>query len=301
MKKLALLMIFVLMIGFIASPLALANEHDDDVIDEYHGEPILVLGEQLDETQRNEVRETLDAQDAEELIVTGQDLSDYIGGNPNANMYSSAKVTHMDDGHGIEVDIVTPDNITEVTREMYENALLTAGVENAMVEVASPLRVTGHSALVGIYKAFHVEGGSLDQDRMEVANDELNVATEIAEEEENVDSDEITALLTEIKKAISEQNPASREDVEQIVDEKINELNLELSEENRQMLIDLVDRMRSLNIDFDRVSEQLENIVGDLQDRLDDLTDGNADGIWNAIRNFFISIANWFQGLFAKI
>src|SRR5690625_6223212 len=55
--------------------------------------------------------------------------------------YSSAKIVRENEGTGLTIDIVTRDNITEVTDEMYANALLTAGVEDATVEVASPVKV----------------------------------------------------------------------------------------------------------------------------------------------------------------
>ena len=54
---------------------------------------------------------------------------------------------------------MTPENITEVTSDMYSNAMLTAGIEDATVEVAAPKKVTGHSALAGIYKAYEVTTG----------------------------------------------------------------------------------------------------------------------------------------------
>ncbi|MDG5789086.1 DUF1002 domain-containing protein [Evansella sp. AB-P1] len=301
MKKISMLLIFVLLLGTFISPMVLADgDGENDAIDELHGKPILVLGEALSENQRDQVRDSLNATNTdqvEEYIVTGQDLQNFIGGNPNANMYSSAKVTHKNEGHGVVVEIVTPENITSVTREMYANALLTAGVENALVEVASPLKVTGHSALVGIYKAFNVEGESLDQDRMEVANQELNVVTEIVDEE-GIDADEVTALLTEIKKVISELDPATREEIEQIVNEQLQNFNLELSPEHRELLIDLFDRMRSLNIDFGQVTQQLEDIVSDIRGRLDGITNVDTEGLWNGIKNFFQSIAKWFSGLF---
>ena len=61
---------------------------------------------------------------------------------------------------------------------MYANAMLTAGIEDAIVEVAAPKAVTGHSALVGIYKAYEVTTGeTLDIERTDVANEELSVAT----------------------------------------------------------------------------------------------------------------------------
>lgn len=80
-------------------------------------------------------------------------------------MYSSAKITRRDAGEGLVIQIVTPSNITQVTSEMYANAMLTAGIQDASVQVAAPKAVTGHSALVGIYKAYEVTTGeTLDID-----------------------------------------------------------------------------------------------------------------------------------------
>src|SRR5699024_11923489 len=102
-----------------------------------------------------------------------------INGNPNSNMYSSVKIIYEEEGEGIDVDIVTDDNITEVTTDMYENDLLTAGVENATVEVASPVEVSGHSALTGIYNAYDEDGETLDEERMEKANEEVYVVHQV--------------------------------------------------------------------------------------------------------------------------
>ena len=108
-------------------------------------------------------------------------LNIFRNSNPNSRMYSSAKITREEKGKGLTISIVTPENITEVTSEMYANAMLTAGIEDATVEVAAPKPVTGHSALVGIYKAYEVKTGeTLDIERTDVANEELSVATELA-------------------------------------------------------------------------------------------------------------------------
>src|SRR5699024_12384216 len=96
---------------------------DSDVIDEKFGMPVVVYGEQLTEQQKDAVRDALNISDPDmvnEFTVTGQDAAKYIDGDPHSNMYSSAKITREEDGEGLTINIVTPDNITEVTNEMYE-------------------------------------------------------------------------------------------------------------------------------------------------------------------------------------
>src|SRR5690625_3986140 len=147
----------------------------DDVLEK----PVVVYGANLSDDQKEEVRRLLEVETDQvtEMEVTGADIAHYIDGNPNFNMVSSVKITTKDSGYGIVVHIITADNIKQVTSEMYSNALLTAGIENALIEVASPVQVTGHSALTGIYKAYDESGVKLDAERMEVANDELSLST----------------------------------------------------------------------------------------------------------------------------
>jgi uncharacterized protein YpuA (DUF1002 family) len=297
----------LLVLTLVLSGLSLTNvvqaaggEDEEESINEKFGLPIVVYGGTLNDDQKQEVRNLLKVKNpemVEEITVTGEDLVKYIDGEDrNARMFSSAKITRKEKGEGLVIDRATPENITQVTDDMYANALLTAGIEDAEVIVVSPVKVSGHSALVGIYKAYEVSGEELDKDRMEVANEELNIATKLAEEE-GMDSEKVSELLTEIKKQIAEQKPATREDVERIVEEQLAKLNIELSEADRQLLIDLFEKMRSLNINFDNVKQQLEDISKDIKNRIEEVVgdEGFWQGVADFFRDLFQSIANLFK------
>ena len=283
----------------LAFTLALAGTASANVgINEKFGLPIVVYGGDLSADEKAQVAESLDVAgeaEVEEIEVTGQDLVTYIqDGDARARMYSSAKITRTEEGEGLVIEITTPDNITQVTTDMYANAMLTAGIENATVEVAAPKAVTGHSALVGIYKAYEVNGEQLDPERTDVANDELSVATELSEG--GVDQDKVSELLMEIKKQIAEQNPATREDVEQIVEEQLSRLQIELSPEDRQLLVDLMDRIRQLDIDFSKWSTELEDLSKTIGDKIETVV--NDEGFWESVKQFFRDLANTVRGWF---
>lgn len=289
-------LVFALLVG-VSQPTYAATS-----INEKLGVPILVLGGNLSDAQKEEVKELLDVKDDEEVeeyTITGEDVATYINGNPNARMFSSAKIVRQEEGIGLTINIETPDNITEVTSEMYANALLTAGVENATVDVASPVKVSGHSALTGIYKAYDVQGVELDKERMKLANEELGVATDLAKKD-GLSQEKVSQLLTEIKKDIAERNPATKEDVEKIVEDQLNKLDISLSDADRQMLTDLFNKMRDLNIDFNKVKDQLEDLTSTIKDKADEL--GLDEGFWNKVANFFgelfQALSNFFKGLF---
>ena len=302
MKKiLNLIMVNILVLGvFIGPSVSLAASNGTtEVVDEKFGAPIVVYGGNLTEEQKASVQESLKItanSDIQEVKVTGQDLATYLtDGDASARMFSSAKITRKDAGKGLVISIVTPDNITQVTSEMYANAMLTAGVQDAVVEIAAPKPVTGHSALVGIYKAYEVRGGKLDPERTDVANDELSVATRLTEDA-GVDEAKVSELLTEIKKQIAEQNPASREDVEKIVSEQLGNLKIELSEKDRQMLIDIMDRIRQLDIDFSKWSDQLNDLSKTIEEKLGNLADN--EGFWESVKNFFNNIIESIRSVF---
>ncbi len=296
LSKLLGIVLIALSVVFTGSIIANA---DDQVIDEFAGEPIVVYGANLSDAQKSEVRDILNVNTEidHELTVSGQDNANYIGGNPNSNMFSSAKITHEKSGHGIVIDIITPENITQVTSDMYLNALITAGVENAKVEVASPLQVTGHSALAGIYKAYDAVGEELDSERMKVANDELEITTELSDRE-GLSDEKIASIMAEIKKIIAEEKPATREDVERIVEDKLAEMGVNLSDEDKQLLIDLFDRLKDLDIDFDQLKDQLNDIASSITDKLDDMNIEIDEGFFNkileVINNIISSIASLF-------
>ena len=301
-KWISIFTMFVFMLAFILPSSVLAADGETkNAINEKLGVPIVVYGANLSEAEKQTVRTALRVEqeaEVDEINVSGQDLATYIkDGNSSARMYSSAKITREDEGKGLTISIVTPENITQVTAEMYASAMLTAGIEDATVEIAAPKPVTGHSALVGIYKAYEAKTGeTLDIERTDVANEELSVATSIAESAGVTDA-QVAELITEIKKVIAENKPETREEVEQIVSEQLNNLGVNLSETDRQLLVDLMDRISKLDIDFSKLSDQLSDLTTKFQEEFGNFMED--EGFWNSVKTFFSNlvdtISTWFK------
>lgn len=302
-KYVSLLLAFTLALFAIIPVQSSAAVGDTKPINEKLGVPIVVYGANLSETEREMVKTALridEEPEFDEITVSGEDLVKYIkNSNASSRMYSSAKITRQDEGKGLVISIVTPDNITQVTAEMYASAMLTAGIEDAIVEVAAPKPVTGHSALVGIYKAYEAKTGeTLDIERTDVANEELSVATTIAENGD-ISEERVAELLTEIKKEIADQAPATKEEVQQIVDEQLSKLEINLSEQDRKLLVDLMDQIRNLNIDFSKWSDQLSDLSKTIEEKFGSISDLVQDeGFWANVKAFFTNlidtVSSWF-------
>ncbi len=93
---------------------------------------------------------------------------------------SSSYVELLKEGSGIDVET---HNISWVTEEMYQSALVTAGgVKDAKIIAAAPFPVSGTGALTGILKAFEqATGEKISDEQKKVANEEIIQMGELGE------------------------------------------------------------------------------------------------------------------------
>ncbi len=265
-----------------SSARAFAAEIDTEVINERWGKPTFAYGETLNDEQKADTRRLLGVTNVENINsikVTYKDLVNYIGGdlsNP-ANMISSVLVTKENEGKGVNVVIKTPKNITEITEEQYRNAALTAGVEDATILVGAIRPVTGESALTGVYKAFEANGETLDKERMEVAQDELDTVNEISQEnkdKKDFDSGKLDDAVTDIKSSLGEikknqDKTPTIEDIRRVVEESLVKYNLDkvVTQDQMDKLISYFEKYAQTDaLTSEEVAKQLKKWGGAIVD-----------------------------------
>ena len=299
-------------------PIATVNASegiDTSVVNEAWGLPTFVYGGGLNDAQINDTSDLLGIDNRENVAsvdVTGNDLQNYLGtGSGNtSSMISSVLVQRENEGGGVTVLIETPEDITEITEEQYVNAAITAGVEDVTIMVASIRPVTGESALTGIYKAFDINGEELDQDRMKVAQDELETTNDIAqanEGNEGFDTARLDQAIVEIKQQLAElrekqDDLATREDIERIINDALenNELTNVMSQEQIDRLLGFFERYQQTGaINSEEVKKQLENLSSNIKDRFGDLwQDAEDSGLIDKIGNFFSELWQTIRNFF---
>ena len=286
---------------------------DTSVVDEAWGKPTFVYGGGLSEAEIQQTADLLKIENMNNVAstpATGEDLQKYLGyGSGNSASMISSVLVQRDNNSGVNVNIITPEDISVITEQQYINAAITAGVEDVNIEVASIRPVTGESALTGVYKALEVNGEELDQERMEVAQDELETTSEIAEGED-LDEDESNRLdgaIIEIKQQladIKEQTDelATREEIEQIINEALEKYDLQntISIENINILVNYFEKYQQTSaIDSEQVKKQLNEFANNLGDRLGDAwKQAEESGLLDRIANFFRDIINSIANLF---
>ncbi len=159
----------------------------EDLEDAVWGRPVFAYGEDLSADELALVREKFklaDAAEVHEIAISGDDVREVLDVDvDNINMFSSLMIQNLPPGSGINVQILTPDLIQEVTRQQYETAVLTFGLTDVNVAVATPRPATGQAALTGIYFAYEALGGAPEDDieaKLKLAFEELLLLSKIA-------------------------------------------------------------------------------------------------------------------------
>ena len=282
---------------------------DTTAINEKWGKPTVVYGGGLNDQQIKETSKLLGIKDENTVTTTkatGEELVKYLGaGEANTSvMISSVMVQKRNKGEGVKVHIATPKNITLVTSEQYANAAITAGVADTEIEVAAVSKVTGESALTGVYKAFEANGVVLDGKRTAVAQQELELTNQIAQEqskEKGFDAAKLDQAMIDIKKSLAEIKEkqgqvATKEDVERIVNEALKKYGLDkvISPTQVNNIIQFaLSYQQTSAIDSKQVLEQLNSLSNTVKGKIGQLVDqANREGWFDKIVAFFKEIFN---------
>lgn len=267
-KIISILIIAVMLMGLI---LPVFNLVLADTI-----QAVVSLGADLTIEQQKQMLDymNVDRDDINLVTVTNEEEAAYLKGTSaedkiGTRAISSAYVEELEKGKGISVETY---NITWVSEDMYANALVTAGVKDARVIAAAPFKVSGTAALTGIIKAFEeITGRKLDEDAKRVANEEMVVTGELGEE--LGDKKKASELVKRVKEEVVEKGITDREDIKRIILEIQQDLNIKLDESQIQQLLNLMDKLKNIDINLKDLKEQVTKIG----EKVRDIAEGNEE------------------------
>lgn len=258
-------------------------------------QPYLSLGADLNKEEKQTVLRLLGVEEADldnytVVSITNADEHEYLDNYLSASVIgsralSSVLIEKTEEGSGINV---TTKNITYCTEGMYENALTTAGIADADVVVAGPFNITGTAALVGAMTAYEdMTGESITEESKDAATNELVVTSELASSLD--DAEKAEQFLALVKEEVVSGDISSQDDISQVVEDCEEKLQIELTEEQRQQIAELMEKISNLDLNVDELKEQASNIYDELSK-----LNVNTEGIWQTIKDFFSKILNFF-------
>ncbi len=263
------------------------------------GEQRVTLGANLTEEQIDQIYKDFGVErgTVAEIVVTNDEERKYLSGLvPDKKIGSVALsciyITTLDEGTGISV---STNNINWCTVDMYVNALITAGVENASVKVSAPRAVSGTAALTGIYKAYEdITGVALDQTAKEAAAEELVVTGELAE---SIGSDNATELINELKKILDQTKQMTDEELRAEILKIAAAKNIELTEDQIRQIISLCRTLEQ--IDASQWADKLSQL-GAAMKTVQQAGEG-VSSFFESVGDIFVSVGDFFVGIFKAI
>lgn len=295
MKKRILSLILAITMLFASGITASAAEDDT---------PILALGANLSEEQKATVLNLLGVNPAEldsykVIYVTNEQehqyLDQYLGaGVIGTKALSSVLIRPAAEGAGLNV---TTYNISYCTIDMYRNALITAGLKDADVYVAGPTNLSGTAALIGAVKGYEeMTGENVGEEALEAAVNEIVVTGDLGDI--LGDSEAASDIIAYIKQQIAEEHVESDEDIERIIRNAMKEFNIDLSDEQVQELIKLMNKISKLDLDVDALAKQAGELYEKLKGMGLDLDSVSTEQVGNFITRFFDAIVSFISNLF---
>lgn len=260
--------------------------------------PYLSLGADLSASQKSKVLELLGVKENEldqykVVKVTNKDEHKYLDDYRDSSVIgthalSSVLIEKRDKGEGIDV---TTKNITYCTAGMYENALTTAGVTDANVTVAGSFNITGTAALVGAMNAYEdMTGENISSESKDAATNELVVTSKLADQLN--DSEKAEQFLALIKEKVLSDDAKTKEDINTIIDECSKDLDVNITDDQREQIAELMQKINKLDLNVNDLKEQASKIY----DKLSEM-DIDAQGIFAKIKTVLSSIFAALSGL----
>lgn len=264
--------------------------------------PFLSLGAEQTQAERAKVLKLLgikeeDLSNYNVIYITNKDEHTYLGSYMSKELIgtralSSVLIKSQPKGTGISV---TCTNINYCTPGMYRNALITAGVTDAEVQVVAPSSLPGTAALVGAMKSFEaMTGESLSAESKDAATNELIATGELGKNIGNQEKAE--ELVGLVKQEVVDKKLTDENKIGDVIDEAAKSLEINLSEKDRKLIQDLMAKISKLDLNIDSLKTQAK----DLYDKLSNIKIDQ--GVWDSIvqffRNIWDAIVNFFTNLF---
>ena len=264
------------------------------------GARVVTLGANLSSEQKATMLKYFGVNENEVVLleVNNQEERKYLEGVASeaqigTKTFSCAYVEPTKAGSGINVKTA---NLTWLTSSMVASTLSTAGLTDADVVVASVFPVSGTGALTGIMKAFEdATGKPLDEDKKELASEELIITGDIGED---IGQDKAAGIVNDIKTEIIKNNTSDTIQIADTINNVTNNYNVTLNVDQQKQLEELMAKIAQQDYDYKEMKDTLSGIKETINDKLDELGESVNKGFFDSIKDFFDGIGDWFTNLF---
>jgi uncharacterized protein YpuA (DUF1002 family) len=234
----------------------------------------LVLGEDLTGEQTKAVLDFLKVEDMADYDVsytTNKEehaaFDDYLGADVvGSRALSSILLTPQEKGKGIRVSSY---NITYCTVEMYQNALISAGVKDVDISIAAPVPVSGTCALLSAMNAYSIMSGEeIDEKAADAAVDELVTTGDLGEA--IGDNDAAAELVAMVKQKMIEED-MSEDQLSRAIDQVSGKMGISVDSSTKEKVIDMLMKVKNTDVDVADLASQAAGLYSKISGTMKEL------------------------------
>lgn len=145
-------------------------------------------------------------------------------------------------------------------------------------------------------KAFEdATGETLDEDKKELASEELIITGDLGED---IGADKATGIVNDIKTEIIKNNTSDTIQIADTINNVTNNYNITLSSEQQKQLEDLMTKISQQDYNYKEMKNTLNGIKDTVAEKLDAIGEGPSKGFFETIKGWFESIGDWFKNIF---
>lgn len=275
----------------ISKPKTLENPSTEEI----KKSTVLIWGTDLPEAERATLREHFKGETIVEYDITPEDYKEIFGREVSQGSLLSSVAVRYNEKGGVTAGILTPDNITEIKEHQYVNAAATAGLLDVDMRVISTRKVTGESALAGVFKAYKLMGEKVDAKKLEKAQEELSTVAEISVNLNEEDLSKLSDAILKTKERLSQAKAEGKEvNSETVMKEELDKSGVSISEEGKEKLNGVLENFSSSISEEDakeflsRAKSFSKSILEGGEKLFNKANDaGIFEGIWNWFKNLF--------------
>lgn len=257
-----------------------------------------VIGADLTAEQTEVVYESFGIKrgDVTELNVTNEEERKYLDGLVEDSVIGSRSIScvyieMLSEGSGLEV---RTNNISWCSKEMYINALVTAGIDDAKVIVSAPWAVSGTAALTGIFKAYEdISGEALDETAKHAGTRELIITAGLADE---IGSYDAVTIVNELKLLLNETKEMSDKALHAEIKRIASEYSIKLTDGQVEQLASLCRTLEKMGVH--ELKEKVESVQQTFKKFTE--TKEKAETVVQRIKNMVASVTAFFSNLLER-
>lgn len=203
----------------------------------------------------------------QQITVTNKDevshLSGYIPLEQIGTRTVSCAYIKPTESGGIKVRTA---NLQYVTANMIASTLADLGIKNCEVVSACPFQVSGTGALTGVMMAYEKATGTvINKDKKDIATQEVVITKDIAKD---IGTAQAENIVNQAKTEVVQNNVTNKTDIQNTVTNIINNNNVNITEQQIDNIVDLVEDVANQDYD-DSYVKNLEEIGNNIKQELE--------------------------------